>query len=490
MSSCAAILLFLALFVYGPLKGVEGAIPFRYNLFRMAPKLSDHFTFRKILRITIAPILMMIFTSLYTIVDGIFISNFAGADAFAGINLAWPLIMIIGGIGFMFGSGGTALVSKLLGEKKEMEANKVFSLIVYSVIVIGLLFSALGFFLVRPFASAMAKISNEATAEMVEQATTYGRLLMLGQCMFMVQNVFQSFFVAAERPGTGFLFTLGAGLTNMVLDALLIAVAGLGVVGAAIATISGYIVGGVGPLLFFIFNKKLPIHLGRTSFMIEPLMKSMTNGISEFVSNMSSSIVATVYNAQMLRYFGPEGVSTYGVVAYVSFVFIAIFIGYCIGMAPVVGYHYGAQNKQELQSVLKKSFLIIGIAGVVMFGSCVALSTPLARLFSSGSESLFRLAEKAIRVYSFTYLLCGFTIFLSSFFTALNNGGVSGAISFVRTLVFQVGAVLLLPLLMGGDGILWSGTFAEIFAFALSFVFLFSLSGRYGYLPINARQEE
>lgn len=448
----------------------------------MTVKLSDHFTFKRIARITIAPILMMVFTSLYTIVDGIFVSNFAGEDAFAGLNLIYPIIMIIGGVGFMFGTGGTALVSKLLGEKRNEDANRIFSLVIYTTLAIGVAISVGGFFLIRPFAEAMGRISEQSSEKMVEQAIIYGRILVSGQFLFMIQNVFQSFFACAERPGTGFLFTFSSGITNMVFDALLVGVLPLGIVGAAIATVGAYAVGAIGPFLFFVLKKDLMIRLGKTSFQIKPLLRTMSNGISEFITNISSCVVGIAYNAQLLRYFGQNGVSAYGIVLYVNFVFISTFIGYCIGMAPVIGYHYGAQNKAELQNILKKSLLIIGGAGLVMFGLAIALSTPLSLLFSSANPELAALAEKGERIYALTYLICGYSIFFSSFFTALNNGLVSGLISLLRTLLFQVAFVLLLPLWVGGDGIWWSGLIAETASLVLGLTFLFALSKRYGYL--------
>lgn len=448
----------------------------------MKPKLSDHYTFKKIIRMTVSPILMMIFTSLYTIVDGLFVSNFTSSESFSGLNLIWPIIMIVGGVGFMFGTGGTALVSKLLGEKKDKEANRVFSLVIYAVFGVGIVISIGGFFLVRPLAEALGRISEEPSAKMVEEATKYGRVLMLGQSLYMLQNVFQSFFVCAERPEQGFIFTLAAGLTNMLLDYLLIAVAGLGIVGAALATIAGYAVGSIGPVIYFICNKKLNINLGSTSFMIKPLLKSMSNGISEFVSNISNSVVSLVFNIQLLRFYGPVGVSAYGMVAYVNFIFIAIFIGYIIGMAPVVGYHYGAQNKQELRSILKKSMIILAITGVVMMFLEVLCAEPISYAFAAKDEALRALGQKAMRIQSLMMLFAGVNIFLSGFFTALNNGLISGIISLVRTLGFQIVMVLILPLWFGGEGIFWSGDVAEIAALILSVSLLFAFAKRYGYM--------
>ena len=443
--------------------------------------LSDHFTFKKIARISLSPILMMIFTSLYTIVDGIFVSNFASPEAFAGLNLIWPTIMIVAGVGFMLGTGGTALVSKLLGEQKRDEANRVFSLIIYATFIIGVVLSVVGFLCVRPIAEAMGRLSKNASDKMVEQAVIYGRILMSAQSMFMLQNAFQSFFVTAERPGKGFLFTLFAGITNMILDALFIGLAGWGVVGAALATIGGYIVGGVGPLLYFIFKKDLNIRLGKTSFMLRPLLRSMGNGISEFISNISSSIVGLIYNMQLLRYFGQEGVSAYGIVMYVGFVFVAMFIGYSIALAPVIGYHYGAKNTKEVQNVLNKSLMIIGISGVLMFGLSLLMAKHFSMIFASNNPRLLEIATDAMRIYSLTYLFSGFSMYLSSYFTALNNGLISGLISSIRTLVLQIACVFIFPLILDGNGIFFASVFAEVGSVILSFTFLLVYRKKYGY---------
>ena len=451
--------------------------------------LSDHFTFKKILLMTISPILMMVFTSLYSIVDGIFVSNFAGNDAFAGVNLIFPIIMIVGGMGFMFGTGGSALVSKLLGEKKNEEASRTFSLIVYANFVLGLIISTGLFFSIEPISRAMGSITEGTSEEMVQQAIIYGKILILGQSIFMLQNVFQSFLVVAERQNLGFIFTLAAGITNMALDALFIGVFHWGVIGAAFATILGYLVGGVGPLIYFIVKKDGLIHLTRCKFVLRPLLQSSSNGFSEFLSNISASIVSIVYNIQLLKYYGVNGVSAYGIIMYVSFIFVAIFIGYSIGMAPIVGFNYGAKNKKELQNVLAKSMIIIGITGIAMFVLSFASANLFSRIFARGNDELIELSTLAMRVFSISFLVNGFSIYISSFFTALNNGLISAITSLVRTLVCEIVFVLIMPLWFGGEGIWWSIIVAEVVSVILAFVFLFAYKNRYGYFKSKKQSD-
>lgn len=443
--------------------------------------ISDHFTYGKIFRITLFPMVMMIFSSLYSIVDGIFIANFASESSFAAVNLIWPFLFIIGGIGFMFGTGGTALVSKLLGEKREEDANSAFSLIIYTTIVVGIIFSIGGYFLVEPIVKAMASISKTATDEMVKEAIKYGRLLALGQVLFMLQNVFQSFFMVAEKSRLGFIFIIAGGVSNMICDALFIGLFKWGVIGAAFATMMGYVIAGIGPLFYFIFKKDGIIHLGKAKVSFRIIGRASYNGMSEFIANISMSIVSIVYNALLLKAYGEPGVAAYGIVMYVGFVFMAIFIGYSLGIAPAVGYNYGAKNTDELTNILKKSGVLIVVTSVVMAIFGVLAARPFSHIFSKGDEGLVLLSTKAMRIYSTVFLFCGFSIFASCFFTALNNGTVSAIISISRTLLFQIGFAFLLPPLLGNNGIWWAIAFGEMLSTAQAIIFLLAFKKKYGY---------
>ena len=440
-------------------------------------RLSDHFSYSNLLHFTLPSICMMVFTSIYGVVDGLFVSNFAGKTPFAAVNLVMPFIMILGGMGFMIGTGGTALVSKLMGEGKKDEANSTFSMMVLFTLLLGIVLSAVGFLTMRPVSYFLG-----ATDAMIDDCVLYGRIVTGFTFAFMLQNVFQSFFIAAEKPRLGLIVTVAAGVTNMVLDALFIAVFNWGVAGAAIATGLSQCVGGVLPLIYFLRPNDSLLRFRPTSLRLRPILQACGNGSSELMSNISSSLVGMLYNFQLMRLIGEDGVSAYGVLMYVQFIFVAIFIGYSIGCAPVVSFHFGAQNHSELKSLLRKSVLLMASGGVLLTIAARLLSAPLARLFVGYDTGLFELTSHAFRLFSWSFLLAGFNIFASGFFTALNNGAISAAISFLRTLVFQTASVLILPLLLDVDGIWWAITVAEIFAFLISLMFLYLKRNKYHYL--------
>ncbi len=439
-------------------------------------QLSDHFTFNKLLRFTFPSIIMMVFTSVYGVVDGFFVSNFAGKTAFAAINLIMPFLMILGGMGFMIGTGGTALVSLVLGQNNREKANRYFSMMIYLTGFMGVVLSVVGFLFMRPVADFLG-----ATPEMMEDCVRYGRIIIVFTIFFMLQNVFQSFLIAAERPKLGLAATVAAGVTNMVLDALFVGGFRWGAAGAALATGLSQCVGGVLPLVYFIRPNTSPLQLVKCKIELRPLLQACVNGSSELMSNISSSVVSMLYNFQLLKYLGENGVSAYGVLMYVQFIFVAIYIGYAVGAAPVVSFHYGADNRTELRNMLRKSIILVCTASVVLTVLAFILASPLAQIFVGYDAELFALTRHAFHLFSFSFLLAGFNIFISSFFTALNNGAVSAAISFMRTLIFQTASVLILPLILGVDGIWWAITAAEIFACILSAGFLIAKRKKYHY---------
>lgn len=443
----------------------------------MKIKLSDHFTYSKLLRFVFPSIIMMVFTSIYGVVDGLFVSNFAGKTAFASINLVMPFVMILGGIGFMIGTGGTALVSKVLGEGKKEKANEIFTMMIIFTLLLGALLSVIGV-ISMPW---VAKFLG-ATEEMMADCVLYGRIVTGFTVAFMLQNVFQSFLIAAEKPKLGLLATVLAGITNMSLDAIFIIVFKWGVAGAAIATGLSQCVGGIFPLIYFLRKNSSLLRLTKTKLEIKPILNACGNGSSELMSNISSSVVSMIYNFQLMKYVGEDGVSAYGVLMYVQFIFVAIYIGYAIGCAPITGYHFGARNHNELKNMLRKSSFLSAVSGVVLTILAIALSSPLAKLFVGYDEELYELTRHAFRLFAYSFLLAGFNIFTSSFFTALNNGAVSAAISFMRTLIFQTSSVLILPIFLGVDGIWWAITVAEFFAFILSLMFLFAKRKKYNYI--------
>ena len=440
-------------------------------------RLSDHFSYSKLLRFTLPSIVMMVFTSIYGVVDGLFVSNFVGKTAFASVNLVMPFVMILGGMGFMIGTGGTALVSKILGEGDPDTANRTFSMMVLFTLALGIVLSAGGIIFMRPVSRFLG-----ATDAMMDDCVLYGRIITGFTFAFMLQNVFQSFFIAAEKPKLGLWVTVAAGVTNMVLDALFMAVFGWGVAGAAIATGISQVVGGVLPLVYFLRPNSSLLRLSPTRLRLRPILTACGNGSSELMSNISSSLVSMLYNFQLMRLAGEDGVSAYGVLMYVQFIFISIYIGYSIGCAPVVSYHFGAQNHGELKNLLGKSVLLMGGTGVALTALAMALADPLSRLFVGYDAGLFALTSHAFRLFAWSFLLAGFNIYTSGFFTALNNGGVSAAISFLRTLVFQSASVLILPIFFDVDGIWWAITVAEVFAFLISVLFLLAKRGKYHYM--------
>lgn len=439
-------------------------------------QLSDHFTYSRLFRFVLPSIVMMVFTSIYGVVDGLFVSNFAGKTAFASINLIMPFLIILGAMGFMLGTGGTALVSRVLGEGDKEHANKYFSMITLFGILLGVILTVVGVLAMRPMAILLG-----ATEAMVDDCVLYGRIVVCFLTSFMLQNMFQSFLIAAERPKFGLLITLAAGVTNMVLDALFVGVFRWGIAGAAIATGISQTVGGVVPLMYFLFSKSSPLRLRWTEFEAQPLLRSCANGSSELMSNISGSLIGMLYNAQLMRFLGEDGVATYGVLMYVQLIFVAIDIGYSIGCAPIISYHYGARNHPELRNLLTKGLKVMGILGIVMTIAAISLSGTLANIFVGYDATLCELTRHAFHLFSFAFLLAGFNIFLSSFFTALNNGGVSAAISFLRTLVFQAASVILLPMALDVDGLWWAASAAEALAFVVSIGFLLAMKGKYHY---------
>lgn len=442
----------------------------------MKIQLSDHFTYGKLLRFTFPSVVMMVFTSVYGVVDGLFVSNVAGKTAFAAVNFIMPFLMMLGTAGFMFGTGGSALVAKTLGERKPEQANRIFSLLTYAALAVGVALAGLGQGILRPVARAMG-----AEGQLLEDCVRYGRIIILANPAFVLQMAFQSFFITAEKPGLGLWMTVISGVANMVLDALFVMVFRWGIEGAAAATAVSQLIGGVAPLWYFGRKNTSLLRLGRANFDGKALLQTCTNGSSELMSNISMNLVGMLYNIQLMAYAGENGVAAYGVLMYVNFVFLAIFIGYSIGSAPVISFHYGADNRKELRNLLKKSFMVIGLSSLAMLALGLVLGRPLSRIFVSYDEVLFEMTVRGFRIFSFSFLFAGLAIFGSSFFTALNNGLVSAVISFLRTLVFQTSAVFLLPLIWQLDGIWLSVVVAEFAAAALSLAFMAGRKKKYGY---------
>lgn len=442
----------------------------------MKIKLSDHFTYKRLFQFVLPSIAMMIFTSIYGVVDGFFVSNYAGKTEFAAVNLIIPFPMVLGAFGFMIGTGGSALVSITLGEGKKKEANEFFSMLIYVTIGVGLLLTFFGVVFTRQIAGFLG-----AEGKMLEYCVKYGRILLLALVPFMLQNVFQSFLVTAEKPTFGLVITVIAGVTNIVLDYVFIGVLRGGVVGAALATGISQFVGGMIPLVYFILPNKSQLGLIKAKINWSALMKTCFNGSSELMTNVSLSLVNMLYNFQLLRFAGEDGVAAYGVIMYVNFIFIAVFLGYAIGTAPIIGYHYGAANKDEMKNVYKKSILFNIVTGILMCVVAILLSGPLSKLFVGYDIDLYEMTKWGFSIFSISFLVTGLNIYASSFFTALGNGLVSALISFLRTLLFQVVAVLVLPIYFGLNGVWLAIVAAEGVALIVSVAFLLLYRKKYGY---------
>lgn len=442
----------------------------------MKIQLSDHFTYGRLLRFTLPSIVMMIFTSIYGVVDGIFVSNYTGKTAFAALNLIMPYLMVFGTLGFMIGTGGTALVSMTLGMGDRKRANGIFSMLVYVSILGGIVLTFLSVCFLRPAARALG-----ATGQMLEDCVSYGSIVLLALTGYILQYAFQSFCVTAEKPNLSLGMTVAAGVSNMVLDALLVAVFRWGLAGAAVATAISQLLGGVIPIVYFARPNGSLLRLGKCRFDGAALLRACTNGSSELMSSLSMSVVSMLYNYQLIKYAGEDGIAAYGVIMYVNFIFAAIFIGFSVGSAPITGYHYGAGNYGELRGLLRRSLCILAGFSAVITLAAALLASPLAKIFVGYDRVLLQMTVRAFRIYALSFLVCGFNIFGSSFFTALNNGLISAVISFLRTLVCQIAAVMLLPLVLGLDGIWWSVVAAELAALILTGFFLIKYRGRYHY---------
>ena len=442
----------------------------------MTIQLSDHFTFPRLLRFTLPSIAMMIFTSIYGVVDGIFVSNFAGKTAFAAVNLIMPYVMVFGTLGFMVGTGGTALISMTMGAGNRKKANEIFSLLTYTAVIGGIVLTILSIAFMRPAAKLLG-----GQGQMLEDAVLYGCIVQSALTAYILQFAFQSFCVAAEKPNLSLIMTVVSGCANIVLDALFVGVFRWGLVGAAVATAAAQILGAVIPLVYFARENPSPLRLGKCPFDGKALLRTAANGSSELMSNLSMSLVSMLYNLQLMAHAGEDGIAAYGVIMYVNFIFIAVFIGLSIGAAPIIGFNHGAENHLELRNVLKKCLTLLAVFAVVLTLTAELIARPLAGIFVGYDPVLHDMTTRGFRIYILSFLLSGFNIFGSSFFTALNNGLISALISFLRTLVFQIGAVLLLPLVFELDGIWWSVVAAELGSLALTAFFMLKYRKRYHY---------
>lgn len=442
----------------------------------MQVDMSKHFSVGQLIKFSLPSVAMMIFTSIYTIVDGLFVSNFVGKTALAAVNIVFPMIMVLATVGFMMGMGGSALVGRARGEGDEERACRTFSLLIYFSIAAGIVLTIVGFLIIEPFSAAFG-----ATGQMLDDCVVYGRIILAVEMPYILQFAFQAFLITAGKPNLGLAFTLTAGCMNIVLDALLVAVFDMGLVGAAIATDASILVGGVGPLIYFFSNNSSFLRLGKTRVNWRTIGHACTNGSSEMVANIAMSVVTMVYNAQLMALIGENGVAAYSVIAYVAMIFNAMFVGYSMGTAPLMSFQYGASNRAEMRSLFSKGIKVIAVLGVAMLVASQLMASTLSQIFVGYDVELFELTRDAFSHYAIAFLLMGFSIYGSALFTSLSNGLVSAVISFVRTFVFEVGAILLLPMLFGPSAIWYSIVVAELCSVIMTAGFEIRLGRRYGF---------
>lgn len=442
----------------------------------MKIKLSDHFTYSRLLRYALPSVIMMIFTSIYSVVDGLFVSNLVGSNALSSINIVMPMVIVVGAFGFMLGTGGGAVVAVKIGQGKPKTANEYFSMIITVIAAIGIVLSALCIVFIKPICRLLG-----ASDILIDGCVTYGTILLIGSAAFMLQTTFQTFFVVAEKPNLGLLLTVLPGAANMALDYVFVYVLRGGIAGAAWATVIGYFIGAFVPLIYFLLPNKSLLRLTKFKFNMRVLLNSGINGSSEMMSQISMSIITFLYNWQMLHLLGEDGVAAITVIMYVNFIFVAAFIGYSMGTAPIVGYNYGAGNHKELKGVFRKSMIIISVCSVAMTVSAVAASDFLTQIFLSSNPELMQLTSHGFKLYSLSFLIAGFNIYGSSFFTALCNGKLSALISFLRSLVLQGIMIIVLPKIFKLNGVWLAVVAAELLTIIVTIICFVTNRKRYHY---------
>jgi len=444
----------------------------------MKIELQGHYGYGRLVRTMLPSIATMIVSSIYSIADGLFVSNYAGSTAFAAMNIIWPGIQILAVFGLMVGAGGSALVSKTLGEGDQDKACRIFSMLTRITMLAGIAMAFLFFILMKPLTWVLG-----AEGGMIQMATTYGRIIVITLPLYMIQMMFQPFFMVAEKPELGTQISIICGVVNIVLDALFIIVFRLGLIGAALGTAISIATGGLFSLIWFL-SKRNKTHLQfRKNVKTEwkHVGKSCSNGLSEYVGNVALSVVSICYNLQLMKYIGESGVAAYGILMYLGFVFAAVFIGYNLSVTQIIAFNYGERNHTELRSLLHKSIILISVGGVIMTTVAETAAAPLARFFVGYDESICILTIRAIRIYMLSFLICGLNMFASAWFTALNNGIISAISAFVRTFIFELGCVFILPTFFGVDGIWNAVNVAEVCALLFSAFLITAFSKKYGY---------
>ena len=437
-------------------------------------KLSDHFSCAKLLLFAIPTIGMIMISITYDVVDGYFVSNYIGKTAFSAVNIIYPFQLLLSMVGYMFGSGGSALIAAELGDGNQQNARLYFTAIIKAAAAIGVVLAVAGVLLLRPVAVMIG-----ATPEILEYGLPYGRTLFLFLPIMILGYTFQSILITAEKPKLGLYISLGNLFSNALLDWLFVAVFKWGMVGAAVATGIGACLNGLVPLIYFARPNSSPLHFCKGRVQVKPLLKACGNGSSEMVNDMSTSLIFVLYNYQLLRMLGEDGVAAYGVTVFVEGIFAAVFYGLAMQATSIVGYHFGAKNYPELKSLLKNGIILNFISGILMFVLAQVSAPLISRIYVGYDETVYRLSVHAMRMYAFAFLLQGFNEYASAYFTGLNNGLVSGILAFTRTFLIQTVMILVLPLLLGTDGLWLAQAATEVFAAVIAIVFFITRKHEY-----------
>lgn len=418
--------------------------------------IGREFGFFSLLKFALPSVIMMMVMGLYSMVDSMFVSRFVSTNALSAINVVYPVINLLIGLGVMLASGGSAVIAAKMGAGKTDEARRDFSMIVTIGLASSIVIAVAGLIFIRPIVTFLG-----ASELLVDYAVTYLAIILMFAPANMLQMLFQMFFVTAGRPGLGLTFIIGAGLVNAVLDYVFIVPLGMGIAGAALATGIGYLIPAAAGLIFF-FGKKKELYFTKPKFSAAVLGSSCSNGSSEMVSNLSMAVVTLVFNRIMMNLAGEDGVAAVTIVMYAQFLLSSIFMGFSLGVQPVISFHHGAGNRRNLKGIYRHCIVFIAIAAVSVFAVAMTLGPTLTTIFTPKDTNVWTLAVRGFMILPFCFLLEGFSIYASAAFTALGDGKTSALISFLRTFLFILTGLLTLPLAFGIDGVWLAVPVAEL----------------------------
>lgn len=418
----------------------------------------------------------MVFMSLYTMVDGVFVSRFAGTAALSAVNIVYPMVSVVVAVGVMLATGGSAIIAKRMGEGKPEQARQNFSYLILAGVLIAVGMAALALVFLKPLLHLLG-----ARGALFELCYAYALPLVFFIPSGILQMLFQTLLVTAGRPMLGLTVTVLGGVANIVLDYLFIVPLQMGIAGAAIATGIGFSIPAVFGLLYFALRRSGPLCFVRPKGGGKMLLRCCANGSSEMVTNMSTAVTTFLFNLLMMRYAGEDGVASITIVLYTQYLMTAVYMGYATGTAPVFSFHHGSRNGEQLRRLFRISMGFIALCSVATFALALVFAKQVVVIFTPAGSPVFEMALYGFRLFSGSFLFAGVGIFASAMFTAFSDGKVSAAISFLRTFAFIVLALLLLPLAMGLDGVWLAVPLAEVLGFGVSLFFLYRKKKRYCY---------